>query len=65
MSILKFPKVLLSLMLILPWFSLPLLGKRAVKRYLPAALFISLVVRIVHFIAKRKNWWHWEEKLHP
>ncbi|MFP3728667.1 hypothetical protein [Priestia filamentosa] len=65
MSILKFPKVLLSLMLILPWFSLPLLGKRDVKKYLPAALCISLVVRIVHFIAKRKNWWHWEEKLHP
>lgn len=65
MKILKYPKVLLLLVMVLPWFSLPLLGKDAVKRYLPAGLFISMVVKIVHLIAKKKKWWWWYENLHP
>jgi hypothetical protein len=65
MKIMKYSKLIFVLMMILPWFSLPLLGKDAFKRFLPAGLFISLVVRVVNFIAKRRKWWWWYEKLHP
>lgn len=54
------------MMMILPWFTIPLLGKTSFKRFLPSAIFISLIVSIVHFIAKqRKWWWWWYEKIHP
>ncbi len=65
MKIMKYSKLLLLLMMILPWFSLQLMGKSSVKRFLPAGLFISCVVRIINFIAKKQKWWWWYEKLHP
>ncbi len=52
-------------MMILPWFSIPLLGKSAFKRFLSAGLFISMMVRLVNFIAKKRKWWWWYTKLHP
>jgi hypothetical protein len=61
----KYSKVLLLLMMILPWFTVPLLGKDAFKRYLPAGLFITVVVRIVNLVAKKRKWWWWYESLHP
>jgi hypothetical protein len=53
------------MMMILPWFTIPWLGKSAFKRYLPAGLFISLMVRIINIIAKKRKWWWWYETLHP
>lgn len=61
----KYSKSLLFIMMILPWITVPLLGKDAFKRYLPAGLFISLIVRIVNVIAKRRKWWWWYETIHP
>lgn len=63
MKFMKYSKSLLVLMMILPWFSVPLLGKGDFKRFLPAGLFISLIVRIVNYIAKKRKWWY--ETLHP
>jgi hypothetical protein len=57
MKFIKYSKSMLLLMIILPWFTVPLLGKNSFKRFLPAGLFISLVVRIVNFIAKKRKWW--------
>jgi len=64
MKHIKYSKSLLLLLMITPWFTVPLLGKDAFKRFLPAGLFISLVVRIVNFIAKKRRWW-WNETLQP
>ncbi|QQZ07719.1 hypothetical protein [Heyndrickxia vini] len=55
----------LLLMMILPWFSVPMLGKDAFKRYLPSCIFISFVVLIVNSIAKKRRWWRWYEVLSP
>ncbi|GKU82938.1 hypothetical protein [Niallia sp. NCCP-28] len=63
--IMKHSKLLLVLMMILSWFSVPLLGKGVFKRFLPASLFMSLIVRIVNYIAKKQKWWWWYETLHP
>ncbi len=65
MKFLKYSKALLLLMMILPWFTVLMLGKSSFKRYLPASLFIVFVVRIVNFIAKKRKWWWWYETLHP
>lgn len=58
-------KVFLLAMLALPWLTLPLLGKKSVKRFLPASLFICLVVRLESIIAKKRRWWWFYEKIHP
>jgi hypothetical protein len=55
----------LIVMMILPWFSLPLLGRRTIKKYLPAATFVTLVNTLVHIIAKKKNWWRFYTSIHP
>jgi hypothetical protein len=55
----KYSKALLWTIIILPWFSVPLLVKEAFKRFLPAGLFISIIVQIVNFIGKKRKWWRW------
>jgi hypothetical protein len=65
MKIMKYSKALLLLMMILSWFTIPLLGERAFKRFLPSGLFISLMVRIVNIVAKKRRWWWWYETIHP
>jgi hypothetical protein len=40
-------------------------GRDTVKRFLPAGLFIALVVRLESSIAKKQGWWWFYEKLHP
>ncbi|WP_066060141.1 hypothetical protein [Robertmurraya korlensis] len=65
MRIMRYSKLLLVLMMIFSWFSIPLLGKREIKRFLPAGLFITMIVTIEDLIAKKRKWWWWYEKLHP
>lgn len=65
MKPMKYSKSLLLLVMILPWFTVPILGKDAFKRFLPAGLFILIVLLIVNFIAKKRIWWWWDETLSP
>lgn len=60
----KYSKVLL-LMMILPWLSIPFLGKGKLNRLLPSGIFISFVVLVVNFIAKRRRWWRWYDTFSP
>jgi hypothetical protein len=60
----KYSRFLLLLMMIIPWFSLPFLGKKTIKRFLPAAIFISFIVKLENYIAYRRRWW-WFSRLHP
>src|SRR5699024_7156907 len=36
-----------------------------IKRFLPASIFISLVVTMVQFIAKKRRWWFWYGRTQP
>ncbi|MFE8702837.1 hypothetical protein ACFYKX_19720 [Cytobacillus sp. FJAT-54145] len=58
-------KIILLALLISPWITVPLLGKDTIRRFLPATIFILLVVRLESMIAKRRKWWWFYEKLHP
>lgn len=51
------PKFLLLIMMIIPWFTLPLLGSKALKRYLPAAVFICVLTEFQHSLAEKLGWW--------
>jgi hypothetical protein len=61
----KHPKLLLLLVLVIPWISVPLLGEKSIKRYVPASVLICLVVRLESVIAKKRKWWWVFERLHP
>lgn len=65
MKIMRYSKTVLSLSMILPWVTAPLLGKKTFKRYLPAGVFIASMVKLVNVIAKKRKWWWWYETLHP
>ncbi|MDC3415816.1 hypothetical protein [Aquibacillus salsiterrae] len=56
---------LLILIMLVPWLTVPLLKKEAIKRFLPATIFITLFVRLENYLADRFTWWFWYKKLHP
>jgi hypothetical protein len=58
-------KMILLVMMILPWLSMPFLGKRNIKRFYPGALFICVWVFFESVIAKKRVWWRFYEKLTP
>ncbi len=64
-KLIKYNKLILLLMMVLLWLTLPLLGKNTVKRFFPAGIFIALLTRWENSIAKKRTWWWWYEKLHP
>lgn len=61
----KNAKLLLVAILIFPWLSLPLLGAKSFKRFLPAAFLINIVVAFESIFAKKRVWWWVFKKLGP
>ncbi|MFS0674886.1 hypothetical protein [Ornithinibacillus sp. 179-J 7C1 HS] len=60
----KNSKQLLIFMMMFSWLSLLFIGKKSIKRFLPASLFMAILVRCVNVIAKKRRWW-WYTKIHP
>lgn len=58
-------KLFLLAMMIVPWLSVPFLGKRELRRFLPGALFICVWVTVESILAKKWMWWRFYEKLTP
>ncbi|MED1204964.1 hypothetical protein [Heyndrickxia acidicola] len=58
-------KKVILLMVVLPWCSLPFLGVRSIKRYLPGALFMSCFLLAEGLIAEKKRWWRFFGKYKP
>jgi hypothetical protein len=50
-------RMFVILLAVLPWFTLPLLGKSTIKKFLPGTLFMALYVTIEGRIAERRKWW--------
>lgn len=61
----KKPKLVLIVMVLLSWFSLLFIGRRDFKRYLPAAIFIGIVTKLVNKVAKKRKWWRFAQSIHP
>jgi len=62
---LKKSRFLMILMMILPLFSLPLLGRDTIKRFLPSTILICIVVRLMNISAKKRKWWVFYSSVHP
>jgi hypothetical protein len=58
-------KMILLAMMILPWLSMPFIGKRTFKRFYPGALFICIWVFFENIIAEKKAWWRFYESFGP
>ncbi|MBT2697471.1 hypothetical protein J7E79_08600 [Bacillus sp. ISL-40] len=58
-------KMILLLMMLLPWLTVPFLGKLTIKRFYPGALFIVVWIAVESIIAKRRVWWRIYEKIIP
>lgn len=58
-------KLMLIVMVLLPWLSAPLLGKKTFNRFWPSAFFICLLIMGESAVAHKKRWWIFFEKFHP
>jgi hypothetical protein len=58
-------QVLLWLGLITPWLTLFFLKTDSIKRYMPVAVFVSLLLTIIYEIAYTYNWWELKEYIVP
>jgi hypothetical protein len=65
MKNLKAAKVLLPAMMVLSWLTVPLLGKTAIKRYLPASIMMAIIVCLESILARKRKWWVYYVKIHP
>ncbi|NRD80240.1 hypothetical protein HPT25_23240 [Bacillus sp. BRMEA1] len=61
----KYDKLLLGSIMLIPWLTLPFMDKRSFKRYFPSALFICVVVFIESIVAHKQKWWLFYKKLIP
>ncbi len=51
----KTAKVLLPAMMVLSWLAIPLLGKKEIKRYLPASILMAIIVCLESILARKRN----------
>jgi hypothetical protein len=61
----KHNKLFLLVLMLVPWLSVPMLGKRNFKRFLPGAFFMVVWIAVESILAKRRAWWRFHEKLIP
>ena len=52
-------------MMLIPWLSLPLLGKKSFRRFYPGALLVCIWVTCESLFAKKRVWWRFYDKLIP
>ncbi|MEH7109959.1 hypothetical protein [Bacillus sp. JJ1764] len=53
------------LMAVLPWLSIPLIGKQSLKRFLPASLAMVIFVIVEGVYAEKKKWWWFTYNIKP
>ncbi|MED3553242.1 hypothetical protein [Cytobacillus praedii] len=59
-------KIIFSLaMVIIPWLSVPFMGKNSFFRFLPVASFTNLFISLLSVIANKKKWWINKNPLSP
>jgi len=55
-------KVFNVLLILIPWLSLLFIGKRCIKRYILASIFIAIFEILNHLYAHKKKWWEFYDK---
>jgi hypothetical protein len=62
---LKNQKLFYIALLILPWLTVPFLGRSSFKKFLPAAIFISTFTKAIDLFGEKKNWWRFYKGIPP
>jgi hypothetical protein len=52
-------------LLILPWATVPLLGRSSFKKYLPASMFMSTFTKAIDLFGEKKKWWRFFKGIPP
>ena len=55
-------KVFNVLLILIPWLSILFIGKRSIKRYILASVFIAIFEILNHLYAHIKKWWEFYDK---
>jgi hypothetical protein len=62
---LKNLKLFYLALLILPWLTVPLLGRNSFKKYLPAAIFMGTVTTALDLFGEKRKWWRFYKEIPP
>ncbi|WP_299088911.1 hypothetical protein [uncultured Metabacillus sp.] len=52
-------------LMVLPWLSSPLIGRRSFRKYWASSLFMSCFVAAESYLARKRKWWWVFEKIFP
>ncbi|WP_078379846.1 hypothetical protein [Sutcliffiella halmapala] len=61
----KHTKILMILLAVLPWLSIPLIGINTIKRFIPGAAFICLYLIFEGMVAEKRKWWWFPVSIKP
>jgi hypothetical protein len=61
----RYEKFVFIIMIVVPWLSAPLLGRKTFKRFTPGAVFICSFVFIEGLFAHKRLWWLFYKRLFP
>ncbi|MEH7744623.1 hypothetical protein V7659_06145, partial [Neobacillus drentensis] len=53
----KNSKLFYIALLIVPWLTVPFLGRNSFKKYLPAGIFICTFTKAMELFGEKKKWW--------
>lgn len=58
-------KLFLLGVLIIPWLTIPLLGRKSFKKYYSSALSICLFTKVIDIFGEKKKWWRFYKGIPP
>lgn len=58
-------RLLLVAVALIPWISIPFVGKQSIKRFLPVSIFMGILLVGESLLARKKMWWMIYKKPHP
>jgi hypothetical protein len=64
-GIMKNSKLFYVALLILPWLTVPLLGRSSFKKFLPAAIFMGTFTKAIDLFGEKKKWWRFYKGIPP
>ena len=53
----KSKQIFLILMLVIPWLTIPFLGRETVRKYIPSAILITLFTKLLDIYGEKNKWW--------
>ncbi|MGM0920096.1 MAG: hypothetical protein ACQEWW_02545 [Bacillota bacterium] len=58
-------KKFIILMTILPWLSVPFIGVKSLRRFLPGTIFMCVYLTAEGYLAEKKKWWWFPYNVKP